>query len=608
MSGSHVIVLVVDAFCHDVLKRRVGRKSVTPFLYKALEAGRSWDGVYSLAPYTEASLVSLLGRENTLNGGGYLFGNAVCVEPLPLLFQRAGYKTSVAYSPYVYSKAYLRGVDNPVHTRLFDIRPLFNYRLLQFSHVLSSSGDHRSALVSSTVLLREGMETWLKQIDSLIGGGESTRLVSSFVHESTDLSEINRTLRAQVALFEEDPLRYTNRILASTEDNVLLRLNARYRKMRDFRVPTKELQEAKRQLSTYQKAYKKAIRNTKPDLGYLLDTLISDSEGWTHFKGLVHNYMRLYGNTYLDEYFEMVEVEPKQEVGLSRQCDYFLENIRQCDTQGIDTFTYIHAQDFHLPSVFHTTDCCDPQRFSEEMSSAYELLDGISDPYDGNILADLSARYCDVLLERFVDDLDLTVPNRYTLVVTADHGYPSFFNPPRPRIYNQTYSEAFHVPFFVFGENVEEYLLPAKNETVSNLAMLDQLWHCLGVSPQTRDTPCGDSYVISEYGGPGCPNLQTQPIWYTYIDSDFRISARCMLGESFSSAEITDVFFRSEDPDEKYNKRKSHKGSKVVSERIARIAARHHELSSALSSDDFLSCFTANRFVGADIADLDLDG
>lgn len=608
LGRKHVIVLVVDAFCHDVLKRRVGQKPVTPFLRRASEAGRSWDGVYSLAPYTEASLVSLLGRENTLNGGGYLFGNAVCTEPLPLLFQHAGYKTSVVYSPYVYSKAYLRGVDNPVHTRLFDIRPLFNYRLLQLSRILNSEGNPRSALVSSAVLLKEGMETWLEQIESLIGSSESTRLVSSLVHPSTDLSEINCALRAEFDLFEKDPLDYTNHILASADDNLLLRLNARYRKVCDFRIPTKELQEAKLKLSAYQKSYTKALRKTKPDLGYLLNTLTSGSEGWAHFKGLAHNYMRLYGNTYLNDYFETIEAEPKQEVSLSRQCDYFLENIRQGDSQGVNTFAYIHAQDFHLPSVFHTTDCRDPQRFSEDMSFAYELLDGVSGSCDGNVLADLSARYCDALLKRFVYDLDSLVPNRYTLVVTADHGYPSFFNPPRPQIYNQTYSEAFHVPFFVFGGNVEKSLLPAKNEIVSNLAMLDQLWHCLGVNPRAKKASCKDRYIISEYGGPGCPNLQAQPIWYTYIDSNYRISARCMLGESFSSAEITDVFFRNEDPDEKYNKRKSHKSSKTVSERIARIAARHDELSSALHSDDFLSSFATNHFVRADIANLGLDG
>ena len=71
----NVIHIIVDAYCYNNLYRKVGNREVTPFLNMLKKNSVSFERMYSQAPYTEASQVTLLSGENTLDNGGYLFGN-----------------------------------------------------------------------------------------------------------------------------------------------------------------------------------------------------------------------------------------------------------------------------------------------------------------------------------------------------------------------------------------------------------------------------------------------------------------------------------------------------------------------------------------------------
>lgn len=69
----NVIYIVVDAFCYDNLKRSVGGTEITPFLNKLVDRSYCAHNLYSQAPYTEASMITILSGENTLDNGGYFF-------------------------------------------------------------------------------------------------------------------------------------------------------------------------------------------------------------------------------------------------------------------------------------------------------------------------------------------------------------------------------------------------------------------------------------------------------------------------------------------------------------------------------------------------------
>lgn len=602
MRDKHVIILVIDALCHEMMDRKVGQQLVMPFLNGSRRSGTSWDSVYSLAPYTEASLVSLLGREKTLTGGGYLFGNAVCANTLPEVFKRAGYVTSGTFSPYVYSKAYLKGFDLPFHTRLFDINPLFNYRIRQLADLYTRHDGEEASLQSAAILLKEAIETWLGQVNLLIDNDESVGLLVPFLSDEVDLDAIHCELSQERDSLLRDPLRYARSCFESLDNNKLRLLNAIYRTRPEDSAELEVLKEAyKRRVTSMQARYIKMTRkNQGPDLKYLASTLLLDQTGWSRFKGVVHNYMRLHSNRYLSSYFEMLNAEPKYEVSLRRQMARALKQIRDLNADGKKTFTYIHAQDFHLPSVFHCTDDTSCETIENDLRLACELLNKMDGSYRGNILADLSAAYVDRMICDFKSKLDVAVPGDYTLVVTADHGYPSLFDPPRPRIYNQTYTEAFHVPFCVFGNPCDGYELPRRSQIVDNLSLFNLLWEAMGVLDEDCCKDELPGYVLTEHGGPGCPNLSNQEIWYTYIDNMYRVSARCMLGDDLDYSHVTDVFDLRRDGSETKNLYRLKKARGNVAHCVSRIAERHGELSRSIARDGFFTGFYSNACIAED--------
>ena len=78
----NVIHIIVDAYCYNSLQRTVGKREVTPFLNSLSQKSLCFERMFSQAPYTEASQVTLLSGENTLDNGGYMFGNATVEETI----------------------------------------------------------------------------------------------------------------------------------------------------------------------------------------------------------------------------------------------------------------------------------------------------------------------------------------------------------------------------------------------------------------------------------------------------------------------------------------------------------------------------------------------
>lgn len=81
------------------------------------------------------------------------------------------------------------------------------------------------------------------------------------------------------------------------------------------------------------------------------------------------------------------------------------------------------------------------------------MLDRLDKDYEGNIIADLSANDIDNKMKDFYSKLqaqDIDIE----LMITADLGFPSLYKPPRQMIYNQTYTESYHIPFIYFNGKI----------------------------------------------------------------------------------------------------------------------------------------------------------
>lgn len=596
MTPPNVIFLVVDALCYDSLNRKIGDRWVMPHLRELAQNNVSWDNVFSLAPYTEAALVSLLGGERTMENGGYFFGNAGCPRPLPKRFSDAGYRTLLGYSPYVYSKAYLQGVTDIVHTRRYSILPLFMYRLDEYGRRLRNGSLTETQMIASAVLINEALETWHDQVLHIIKGDECAELIADWGQLDT-MREIEARIAWHAERFLNDWRTYTERVLREGRHGELPVLSEVYNRRPPLPLEQELKIEYQPLFEERQEAFSHAVKHGKLDKGYLFSTLFNDKGGWRDFIGLLQrNYQHRNGRS-LAEYLGAIDEASKVEASAPLQLGYLGEWASARKREEHSFFAYIQFQDFHLPSVFHTVDTCDKSMVSSELEEALELLSGLDERYSGNVVADLSAHYIDAKLKSFLDYYESQLAEDCMLVITADHGYPLYDDPPRPFVYNQTYSEAFHVPFVVRAPG-ETKLPSVVGPVVDNLTLVDALVAGI-LDDSSREI--GGEYIISEYGGPGCPDMSEKEVWYTYIDERYRISAECKLDEKLGMRHVKTVIDLKSDPEETHNIVRRAANVKGVRAGVAALSLRHERLHRKASAVPFWNEVMSPGLVRSDI-------
>lgn len=578
-----VIHIVVDAYCYNNLLRKVGKLETTPFLNKLALESINFSNMYSQAPYTEASLVTILSGENTLDSGGYLFGNGTTETSIFKPYKEKGYKTIFLYSPYVYSKAYLRDVDEYLYSRFYSIENLYNYRLKYYREKYLNNKFSENDLKVCYILLEEGLETWLKQCNDIINATPECDAIKGWFRDVNIYIEIKDVLVSEIEELKRNPKTYIEGVFENWDGHIIRKENKRFVKRKEIVNKSSWIKKYQEKLEGYQSVYSNIAKKQKIDLKYCVGMFSREKTGRIKkAKDLVKAYKDHYYNQDIKTYLTKLDEDYKNEVSFNCVLDNFYERIKKCDTTNQNYYAYIHVQDFHLPSVFHSVDNENEELLDMEFNKAFEMLDELDSTYEGNIMADLSARYCDYQIELFFKHLSKELKNDFVFVVTADHGYPSYDNPPRPIVYNQTYTEAFHIPCIIYDGRHSK----CHEEYYSNMDVCEFINLCSGITSQ--DIPESRKYILHEYGGPGCPDISAKPIWYTYMDSEYSVSLECSLLDSVDYDKVKSIYCLKTDFMQKFNNVKKMHYNDSIATIIQIISKRHKELQEKYAGDKFL--------------------
>lgn len=122
------------------------------------------------------------------------------------------------------------------------------------------------------------------------------------------------------------------------------------------------------------KRYYKVIKRQSIDWKYIIKKAFNT--GIVDCIKLVRRYYMYVSNNYLGSYFDQLDENSKIEVSMDKMFKEFSKEIIDNDKMEKSCFSYIHVQDFHLPSVFHSVDSTDVDSLKEEFEVVFELLDG----------------------------------------------------------------------------------------------------------------------------------------------------------------------------------------------------------------------------------------
>ena len=549
-----------------------------PFLNKLAEDGVSVRKMFSQAPYTEAAMVSILSGENTLESGGYIYANYTVKNSILQEIQKIGYQTVFFYSPYICSNSYLRGVNEYYYTRLVSINPLFDYRLKYYYDKSKKEELTKSEYQACKFFLRDEFETWLLQAAELLEHSETCALIQDWV-DLDHIADIAEKVKREFDKFEENTDAYLLSLFKNFTDNILLQLNRSYISRKKLPAYDLLLQKYSDQMHEAQCRYSRILHSQKHkvDFPYFFTTMISKDYGVKNTAKLAYAHLQYYQNKDLEKYLEKTNETAKVEVCMQKQFALAVDKANQINKNGKSAFIYLHVQDFHVPTVFHSLEEEDMHSVCAEIDDAFTILNKIDNTYTGNIIADLGAHYCDRKIEAFFKALKAQYGDDFVLVVTADHGYPLYQDPVRASISGQSYLEAFQVPYIIYDKGC--------TRTYDGL---HSTMDCFSLLKNHTQEYTGRPYILCECGGAGCPDIANKPVWYTYIDDTYLVKAECLLCDDVTYDKLTLIFEISKDPKEKINLVRFKRKDKNIAKIIHIINSRNVYLRKRFSGNNFL--------------------
>lgn len=595
MSKKNVIYVLVDALSYDNIGKRKFRETPTPFLDGLKEKSLSCEKLYTQGPYTEAAFISGFCGENTLDNGGYMMGLSRCKTSYPSEFKKNGYHTLATFSPYVYASSYVKDVDDFYYSRVYSIQPLILYRFEHFleKHRRNEMTCEEYELCSE--LLEDALNTWKDQLSALINNSSSIALIKDLINNNEKVSVLLETIEIEYFDFTDNKIKYIKNMFNNWDKHILLNIeNISIKRKKSDETKKYILSKYENDLLQVQKLQNQMNkRNNGIDWKYLLNLTLNDEEGLRAARRTFRTYKNRFEDKEIVENIVNSIEEEKVTISAFRQLSLFEEKITELDLKDENYFCFIHLEDFHLPSMFYSYDINNKTILDEEMKYVIDYAKGVPENYKGNLLADMSVRYLDKKLSDFFHSLKTKLKNDFVFIVTADHGYPSNYNPPRPIIYNSFYQENYHIPLIMYDPRKEEKknitglyssldIMP-KVITTCGMTKLDNLSEYDLEDLKDRD------FIIIEYPGPGCPEINTKKIYYSIYNGRYKIGFKEYLDNKISFDSINGIFNLQEDPYEFRNlKRKMLKRSNSeILGLIELVNQRHTEIRNNFAGNKF---------------------
>lgn len=580
---TNVVFILIDAFGADFISKTNYRNSTTPFIDQLKQRSIYTENMYSLAPYTEAALIATLGGEMTLDSGEYIKAIKNCSKVLAEEFKERGYYTLSTFTPYIYSDSLIRGVDEFGYTRSSVLSSIITFRLkgmkTKYFKNQFSEKDYDNCIDIIKVELKT-MRNFLKNLKS---NSAKTEMIKDKIQD-IDTEKVLILVNEEIQKISQKNYKYVDELFLNWDNHTLFRIpnnNIKHKCSKKTRANVDEKYRRKIRQGEI-KANKLNLRNNFVDFKYLLNLYSTEEQKIKFLYKTLRGYYQFYLSRELDE---RVNKESyginKSTVSARTQFNYFGEKIKELDKMNKAYYTYIHLEDFHVPNMYFSYDSDDEHVIEEEFVNIFKYIENLPDNYQGNLITDLSALYIDSKLKKFIEEMESTLQNEVIFIVTADHGYSYYNRPPRPIEVNNFYQENFRIPFMLFGKSIEGKSVEGMYSSIDVPSTICYYADSNMSNPFNGKVIGVDKsrkIVFNEWLGPGCPDFDTNDIWYSVFDGRYKVSVKVNIVNEVEIKNVVSIFDLWEDKLEKCNLIKSKINDKNILELIEIINLRHRKL------------------------------
>lgn len=591
----NVIYLVIDSVSFERIFESRIQPSPAPFLYKLKDSALFCEKMYSMAPYTEAAVMALIGGVNTLDHGGYM--KRFCDIPQTLMeaASEAGYDVYQIIQPHIYPSSLKRGIVNSFVNVSFDFNALWMYRLKYYSDLYRENRMEERDYAVVQDLLDENLSQWLTFFQQVRENDPAVSLIADNLREY-DVRRNSDLLEREVEKYKAQKRAYAETLLRQGNEHPLFSIETfdQKHKIKNRDLMREVQKETQRTVSRIDAVNQKSgvafnghtLRQCASVMGKLLAAFLR-APGYAAARDcfIFMRYVKgRMSKSRIHERFDLSYDSYKNAPSMQKHFDHFLNWYDIRGQKDTPFFSYIHLDDIHNPEVFFTYDSEDREEMQGEFARIDQFLDKVPRNYRGSITYDLGLRYVDEKIEGFFEGLQKrALLDDTVIVITADHGFSFYDEPLRNRVPNNFYNESYHVPCLIYDKTVGKQQVGGFRCTKDIPYTALQMAGCAVPScfrGSSLLAAAEHPYAMSEYMLGGCPDMSRRPLYFGIRSERYNVVYAAQLSDDFSKGEVKELYDLQKDPQEQRNlcRKKAAATAPQVEELLGKIEERFNEI------------------------------
>lgn len=539
-----------------------GRCSVspTPFMDSLRKEGLWTTNLYSHGPYTDAATRSLYTGRNTLDDFGYFFKLNTSPITHYKAFKDNGYETIAFYYPY-----YMMGDNVTQYIDKLYYKAGFEFGsewggIFSYYHEIRKQRPLNHA---ESFMLKKRMdlmfEVWCNFYNSLMRKSEMIANLNDIL-DYADIKKGFEIINSERRKYEIDRNEYLEDFLHKGLEHILNSINdisIDNRTRKEYLDNTKnkypqfyrilEINSIKANMFSTIPSPKRICRSFSR---YFKTKDKTELDFLANYMGGMFFYRQLYQRWGTKRWQNMPSTQ--------FQLNFIRENILPNRSKDKPFFLCLNIEEAHNNLCFFTYDIEDDELIEEEITVLHDYLKQLGSNFKGNITYYLGLRYMDYCIEKFCNYLKKEgLWNTTTILFTADHGSSYSFYPVHNTRVNNFHDECYHIPMLIrhpglAPKEVKTFqyskdILP----TFMDIMGLELSPFFKGQSMIKETTP--RKCIVTEYMGPGCPDIMQRPIWFSARDHKYLVAYKVSLAGEFKDGELCEIYDRENDSNEYYN-------------------------------------------------------
>lgn len=557
----NAITVLVDSVIWDCVGTARCKVSPTPFMDSLKKESVTASSLYSHGPYTDAATRSLYTGRRCLDDFSYYFKLNTSPTNHFKVFHDNGYETYGLYYPYyMVGKDMKKSIDHTFYTAGFIFGSEWGGCFYYYADIIKERALNEDELVLLKKRVELMLDVWEDFYRDVKEYPETAGMISDVIVKFDANIGLQAILNEQKE-FRSSPEEYIYRFLKEGKSHILAQLDGIDV---DLKIDRKFLNEGiYNHYSDFFSFAKKINRKAnwwknKPSMKRVIRCVLN------YLKSHDRNDIMMIANYLVC--LNAVKTSMRQSQShwqdlpsAKTQLNFAEKILRQRKDDSKPFYMSLHFLEPHNYVSFFSFDIQDRKELDEEISVLYDYCKELGSDFIGSLTYFLSLRYVDYCLEKFCDSLkQMGLWDNTVLTILSDHGSSYSFYPLHGAHVNCFDEECYHVPVLIRkpglkGVEIESYhnsldVLPTLYELMDFKSPEDVLGHSM-LDKTVEEKP----YVMTEYMGPGCPDLLSRPIWFSIRDKNYTVGYKVGIYQDFEEGELAEVYYLKEDPHGFYN-------------------------------------------------------